>query len=190
MANKAYRKAKHMFGSQIKTIRSHIVLAVLFASIGGSASLHANDNRAPAVPMDIAVPEGQKVLFHAYAEGVQIYTWDGESWGASVPEAMLYDSDGNIVGIHYGGPSWESASGSKVMAALAAPRVTVDPDAIPWLLLKTTHIEGAGILTGTSYIHRVNTTGGKAPAAQGTTIGETARVPYTADYYFYREVSR
>ena len=35
-------------------------------------------------------------------------------------------------------------------------------------------------------IRRVNTAGGKAPAYAGDFPGEVVRVPYTADYYFYR----
>jgi hypothetical protein len=38
-----------------------------------------------------------------------------------------------------------------------------------------------------SYIQRVNTTGGLAPVEPGEEPGEEARVPYTADYYFYRK---
>jgi hypothetical protein len=33
----------------------------------------------------------------------------------------------------------------------------------------------------------VNTTGGKAPLVDGTRVGQVARVPYTADYFFYRQ---
>ena len=32
----------------------------------------------------------------------------------------------------------------------------------------------------------VNTLGGNAPSNTGTTDGQIARVPYTAEYYFYR----
>jgi hypothetical protein len=32
----------------------------------------------------------------------------------------------------------------------------------------------------------VNTVGGKAPTDPGSFVGEEARVPYTAEYYFYR----
>jgi hypothetical protein len=179
-----------MFRSPFQLIRSRVALAaVTLAAAALPAISRADDNRAPEAPVDIQVPEGNKVHFQAYAEGVQIYTWDGASWGASVPEAMLYDRDGDIVGIHYGGPSWESASGSKVMAAVAAPRITVDPTAIPWLLLKSTSTEGSGVFAATSYIQRVNTTGGKAPAVTGSMVGEVARVPYTANYYFYRQAN-
>jgi len=36
-------------------------------------------------------------------------------------------------------------------------------------------------------IQRVNTVGGNAPANPGSVTGEEARVPYTAEYFFYRE---
>jgi hypothetical protein len=48
-----------------------------------------------------------------------------------------------------------------------------------------------GILTNTTYIQRLNTTGGSAPTtgsptcAVSTDVGHQVLVPYTADYYFY-----
>jgi hypothetical protein len=163
-------------------LASTVVLLAASAAFAGSG----NDNRAPEVPGDIAVPAGNKVHFHGFAVGVQIYTWDGSSWGSSVPEATLYDADGNVVATHYGGPTWESSSGSFVIGAVIPPRITVDPDAIPWLLLGEVSAKGPGIFAGTTFIHRVNTTGGKAPSVNGTVVGQVARVPYTADYFFYR----
>jgi hypothetical protein len=94
------------------------------------------------------------------------------------------DDDGQV-GIHYAGPTWESNSGSKVVAAVRE-RCTPDPDAIPWLLLKATSAQGPGLFGGVTYIQRVNTEGGLAPAEPGDVVGEEVRVPYTAGYYFYR----
>jgi hypothetical protein len=37
-----------------------------------------------------------------------------------------------------------------------------------------------------TFIQRVNTIGGTAPAEAGLFVGDEARVPYTAEYYFYR----
>jgi len=161
--------------------------AALF-SLATPALLQAEDNRAPEVPTDLQVSQDYKVHFHGYAIGVQIYTWNGSSWGSAVPEAILYDEEGEIVAIHYGGPTWESNSGSKVVGVVAAPRVTVDPDAIPWLLLAATP-EGPGVLAPTKYIQRVNTVGGKAPSAPGGFVGQVARVPYAADYFFFRQAN-
>jgi hypothetical protein len=148
-----------------------------------------NDNRAPDLGdnQNLQVPEGHKVAFHAYAEGVQIWRWNGTSWVFLKPEAVLYAGPGNgIVGIHYAGPTWESNSGSYVVGAVI-DRATPNPDAIPWLLLGAVDNDGPGIFARVTHIQRVNTVGGLAPADPGEFPGEQARVPYTADYYFYRE---
>ena len=150
-----------------------------------AASARATDNRAPEVPTTIAVPEGNKVHFHGFGVGVQIYTWNGSSWGSAVPEAVLFNAEG-IVAIHFAGPTWESNSGSRVVGALPPLSVTVDTNAIPWLRLTALNPEGPGIFANTTFIQRVNTTGGKAPSTDGTFVGQVTRVPYTADYFFYR----
>ena len=156
---------------------------------GGLAALAAgNDNRAPEVPFDIAVPAGNKVHFHGFGVGVQIYTWNGTSWGTAVPEAILFHANG-VVTIHFAGPTWQSNSGSSVVGALPPKAVTVDTNAIPWLRLDAKNPQGPGIFANTTFIQRVNTTGGKAPLEDGTFVGQVARVPYTADYFFYRKAN-
>lgn len=146
-----------------------------------------NDGRAPDLgeSEEVAVPEGNKVAFRTYAEGVQVYRWNGAAWAFVGPEAWLFDQDGEVVGIHYGGPTWKSNSGSKVVAAVI-DRCTPDPDSIPWLLLGAVATEVPGIFRGVTYIQRINTEGGLAPAEPGDFVGDEARVPYAADYYFYR----
>src|SRR5438270_908002 len=161
-------------------------LAMLAASLLACAG-NARADRTPTVPTAIAVPDGNKVEFHAYGVGVQIYAWNAttHAWVFKAPAAVLYDSDGNVVGIHYAGPTWETESGSKVVGAKIAA-ATVDTNAIPWLLLQAKTADGPGVLADTTYVQRVNTVGGLAPSTAGSTDGELARVPYTAEYYFYR----
>ena len=167
---------------------------------GGVNALSADsgtDNRAPDVPDAIVVDSStNKVSFHGFGVGFQIYTWNGTSWGSAVPEATLFDDEGNIVALHFGvfaanggfiGPAWQSNSGSEVVGKLPPAAVIVNTDAIPWLRLEALSTEGPGIFADTTFIQRVNTTGGKAPSVNGTVIGQVARVPYTADYFFYRE---
>jgi len=51
---------------------------------------------------------------------------------------------------------------------------------------------GGDKLTKTTFIQRLNTTGGSAPAtgcATATDIGNRAYVPYTADYLFYKKAN-
>lgn len=136
---------------------------------------------------DLGPPAGSKLAFHVYAAGVQIYRWNGTSWAFVAPDAQLYaDAGGNgLVGIHYGGPTWESVSGSKVVGAVQK-RCTPDPNAIQWLLLGAVSSEGPGIFHRVAFIQRLYTAGGIAPTTSGSFVGEEARVPYTTEYYFYR----
>jgi hypothetical protein len=135
----------------------------------------------------LQVQAGNKVSFHVYAEGVQIYRWNGTSWSFIAPEAVLFaDGDDGAVGIHYAGPTWESVSGSKVVGTVLE-RCTPDPEAIAWLLLEAVSNEGPGIFRRVTFIQRVNTVDGNAPSDPGGFPGEEVRVPYTAEYFFYRE---
>jgi Protein of unknown function (DUF3455) len=124
---------------------------------------------------------------HAYAKGVQIYRWNGTAWVFVAPSAELYADAGGHgqIGTHYAGPTWESVSGSKVVGAVI-DRCAPSPNAIPWLKLGAVSASGPGIFSRIAFIQRVNTVGGTAPTTGGTVVGEEARVPYTAEYYFYR----
>jgi hypothetical protein len=145
----------------------------------------------PAVPSTIAVAAGNTVFLVAHAVGVQIYpcnaTAAGYAWGAAAPRANLYNDHGKFIGTHFVGPSWQTKSGSTVVGSVVE-RATVNPTAIPWLLLAATPTT-AGRLKRTTFIQRVATAGGLAPAAgdcNALTAGTRAEVPYTADYYFWK----
>ena len=176
-------------------IKRFIAFAILFAAAGlthaRAAQPAADDNRAPDLPPHICdsvqVPEDNKVASHVYALGVQVYRWDGAAWVFVEPVANLF-ADRNYhgqVGTHYAGPTWESNSGGKVGGRRLAG-CTPNPSAIPWLKLEAVSNEGPGVFNRVTFVQRVNTTGGTAPAAPGSFAGEEARVPYTAEYYFYR----
>ncbi len=66
--------------------------------------------------------------------------------------------------------------------------VTVDPTAIPWLLLEGVNPSGKGVFSDVTYIQRLNTVGGLAPSTPGTEAGQEVLVPYMADYLFYHAV--
>jgi hypothetical protein len=122
-----------------------------------------------------------------HARGVQIYRWDGTAWVFVEPSASLYAGRHNqrLVATHYAGPTWESRSGSKVVGSVSR-KCTPTPNAIPWLLLNAASTEGHGIFRGVTQIQRLETVGGLAPERPGSIAGEMARVPYTADYAFYK----
>lgn len=136
---------------------------------------------------NLQVQAGSVLAYRTYATGDQVYRWNGTSWTFVAPAAELFADALHMgkVGTHYAGPTWESVSGSKVVAAVL-DRCTPDANAIPWLKLGAVSTTGPGIFAGTTHILRLNTVGGLAPSAPGSAIGEEARVPYTALYYFYR----
>jgi hypothetical protein len=94
-------------------------------------------------------------------------------------------------------PTWQSSLDTSAVWGNAI-KTSTDPafvasGAVPWLLLeivgKQAGPSGGDSLTLTTYIHRVNTTGGVAPSlacSETENNGVTKFIPYTADYYFYR----
>ena len=136
---------------------------------------------------NLQAPAGSKLAVHLYATGVQIYSWSGTSWVFVAPSAVLSADAGghSTVGTHYAGPTWESNSGSTVVGTVFE-RCTVGASAIPWLSLTAVSSDGPGVFDGVTFIQRVNTVGGTAPATAGTSVGQIFNVPYTAEYYFYR----
>ena len=95
-------------------------------------------------------------------------------WGLVAPRADLYDDKGKHRGTHTGGPTWQDQDGSTVVAS-RVDGVTVDPTAIPWLLLKATPT-APGKLGKTTYIQRIATEGGLAPAASSCTAGGAGEI--------------
>jgi hypothetical protein len=135
----------------------------------------------------IRPPVGSKLSYHVYAEGVQIYRWDGGAWIFVGPSATLFaDAAGTAkVGTHYTGPTWASVSGDTVVGLLSQ-KCPVAPADIPWLLLDVISNTGQGLFQGATHIQRVNTVGGQFPLAPGSFVNEIRNVPYTAEYFFYR----
>ena len=132
-------------------------------------------------------PTGSELVAHYYATGVQIYRWSGSAWTLVGPDAVLYADAARTskAGTHHAGPTWESVGGGKVVAS-AAQRCTPDSSAIPWLSLGAVSNAGAGIFRHVTFIQRLRTVGGVMPSMSGTSAGEEARVPYGAEYLFYR----
>ena len=181
-----------LFGTRLGTHARTLTAALaLLGLLPGLA--HAAQPVPPSVPPTIQVPAGNVAFLMGYATGTQNYTCQqtptGYSW-VGVPSATLVDEKGKEIMTHYAGPTWQAKDGSKVVAA-KVDGVTVSQDAIQWLLLRATPTTGQdddGRLARTTYIHRVNTRGGLAPAGgcDAATVGAKHSAPYTADYYFYR----
>jgi Protein of unknown function (DUF3455) len=183
-----------MFSQRISNVSRLLTAATvaLAAALPLAQAAHAGPAE-PDVPGKIQVDEGNKLFLVGHAVGEQIYTCNATSlsWGPATPRADLYDDNGKVIIKHFGGPSWQARDGSTVVGK-RVDGVTVDSSAIPWLLLaadSTAAGPDGDRLEGTTYIQRIATTGGLAPAASqcnASTAGDVVEVPYTADYYFWK----
>jgi hypothetical protein len=147
-----------------------------------------------AIPDNLKVPEQNVLLFEAYAFGVQIYVCSPKAddpnafaWTFKAPEAELRNDDGEKIGKHYAGPSWEANDGSKVVGEAAESAKAPTDDAIPWLLLKAKTHNGSGAFSTVTYVQRLDTVGGAAPTdgCDRSAASAERRVDYTATYAFY-----
>ena len=108
-------------------------------------------------------------------------------WAFVGPVATLNDASGKAVGKYFGPPTtWESTDGSKT----GGKQVAVSPNAtgnIPLQLVKAEGASGSGAMQGVTYIQRLKTKGGVAPASAcaASNTGEKQVVDYAADYVFY-----
>jgi len=143
---------------------------------------------AVQVPADLQ-PANESLAQVLPAKGVQIYECRDAKWVFVAPEADLFDRYGKKIGTHYAGPHWEAADGSKIVGAVKARSDAPQAGAIPWLLLSTKSVAGEGSFSKVSSVQRVSTTGGVAPMGS-CEAGAKARVPYTADYYFFKGDSK
>lgn len=178
-----------MFKLKLTRAFALAVLLAGFALTNHAFAQTGEEPRAPEIPAfcSISVPQGHQVAAHVYATGVQVYRWNGATWDFVGPVAKLF-ADANyqgVVGTHYAGPTWKSNGDSQVVGR-RVNGCSVNPLAIDWLLLEAASTEGHGLFNRVTYIHRVNTAGGMRPTTPGATTGVEQRVPYTAEYFFYR----
>jgi len=138
-------------------------------------------------------------------------------WKLFTPEATLFNRDTTkqivthffspnpdetnadpLTSFHPVRAAWQSSKDSSTVWArtlVASDAVIVTEGAIPWLKLTVVGSQNGdsrdGALMLTTFIQRVNTAGGTAPAADTCDslqeVGRQAFVPYTADYIFYTD---
>ena len=138
----------------------------------------------------------------------------GVAFSLFTPQATLFNDDGRQLITHFFSPNddprlvppergtirvtWEDSRDSSRVWAFLLQQSTdeqfVQKDAVAWLLLKESGVAagptGGDRLTKTTFIQRLNTAGGLAPASGCSTIGDLGRrafIPYSADYFFYKK---
>jgi hypothetical protein len=158
-----------------------------------AASKHKHLRACPAqIPEDLNPPADTTLELVLPASGVQSYACGvdkpGElpDWQPKGPHANLGEGS-NIVGIHFGGPSWQLLDGSSVKGTKIASAPSPDKSAVVWLLMSGV-ASGEGGLGKITHIQRLETVGGKAPTTgcDASHLDAKVLVPYRAYYYFYR----
>jgi hypothetical protein len=164
-----------------------------------------------AVPANLEVPAGNTPYLITRAEGTQNYVCAPSGpnfvWTFFGPQATLFDEANQQVATHFLSPNpdedgaaratWQHSADTSAVWAVAEQSSTdpayVASGAIPWLRLRVVGTEmGPGLgdtLSSTTYIQRVNTQGGVAPAAgcrSAKDAGKKALVPYSTDYVFFK----
>jgi hypothetical protein len=186
-------------------------LLALALPVGASAQ-RGGRIEVPEVPSNLTIPEGNAPYLQTTAYGTQNYIClpnaTGVAWKFIAPQATLYPpSAPRLVATHFLSPNpeeqglprptWQdSQDGSAVWGKLVQPSTDpnyVAPGAIPWLKLEKAGVAegptGGALLAQTTFILRVNTQGGIAPAtgcSAAANIGTLALVPYSTDYFFFR----
>lgn len=175
----------------------------------------AEDLKPPAVPTNIQVPAGNKLFLVGHAVGTQNYIClpadGGVKFTLFTPQATLFKEQKQIT-THYFSPNpfeggtvratWQhSKDTSTVWGKVADGNSSSDPayvapGAVPWLLVTIVGAQegnkGGDKLEETTFIQRLNTAGGVAPATGCTAltdVGNKAFVPYTTDYFFYKKAN-
>ena len=144
------------------------------------------------VPDRIKGAANESLAMIVAAKGAQIYECRASkdagtaNWVFVAPEADLFDASGKKIGRHYAGPRWESFDGSTIAGTMKAGIDAPQANAIPWLLLTAKSVGPEGSFSNVTSVQRVSTIGGVAPktGCSPASVGQVARTPYTADYYF------
>lgn len=165
-------------------------LAALAATLAALPAVAINE--PGGLPPRLRAPAAEEPAFMLSAEGVHVFECravspTGFAWTFVAPDATLYEG-GRSAATHTSPNFWESSSDRSSVAGTVRSVQPVGADDLPWVLLGARAIGESGLFADVTSIQRVNTAGGVAPASgcDASHVGSEARVPFTAQYYFYR----
>lgn len=172
-------------------LASAAVLLTACSTTATTTSMYSQD----ALPPTVQVPAGHRIAMQTVGTGDITYECRVKKdmagqfeWVFVGPEAVLSDRSGKAVGKYFGPPAtWASNDGSKVTATQLAV-APAGAGNIPFQLVKANPAMGSGAMTGVTYIQRVATKGGVAPASacSAGNAGSKEVVKYQADYIFWK----
>lgn len=148
-----------------------------------------------ALPDAVKVPAGHKVVLETVGVGEITYecrakanTAGAFEWVFVGPKADLNSRAGARLGSYFGPPAtWVSNDGSRITGTQVAVAPAA-PGSIPLQLVKANPASGPGAMMDVSFIQRVATQGGVAPAlaCDAASVGRKEIVKYQADYIFWK----
>ncbi len=173
-----------------------------------SGSLSAAKVTPPPVPPALQPPVGNEAFLKGHAIGTQNYLClsfgADTAWTLITPQATLFSDNDKQIMTHFRSPNpledgtarltWQDSDDTSavwtVPSAIGASRA----DAIPWQLVRVVGAQNGPVggddkLAQTTFIQRLNTSGGVAPStgcARPSDVNREAFVPYEADYFFYK----
>jgi len=138
----------------------------------------------------LPLPEGRNEVLRLHGQGAQIFRCDalaaGPRWVYQLPEAELRDAAGTVVAHHGANLSFEHTDGSRLLGEIVDHVPSPDEHALPWILM-TARAYGKGALSGVTHVQRIDTEGGMPPpACEAAQLGQVLRVPFAADFVFFR----
>lgn len=170
-------------------------LVLALATLAGCAGMSpAPVMEQSALPESVRVPDGNSATLLLVGKGEITYECRAKAdapeqfaWAFVAPNAVLLTPDGKPAGRYYGGPTWEALDGSKVTGKQVAV-APAQPGSIPLQLVKAETTEGSATFNQITYIQRLKTDKGVAPAlpCNAAVAGQKQIVTYQADYVFYR----
>ena len=188
------------------SIRTTLNAALAATALVGLTACAGNMAKAPdskmmsdgiMLPDTMKVPVGHKIAMETVGVGLLTYEcrvkkdMAGQfAWAFAGPDAKLMDRQGKQVGKYFGPPAtWEAMDGSKI----TGKQLAVAPGGagnIPLQFVQANPAVGSGAMTGVTYIQRLKTQGGVAPATACGAANQGAKqtVNYQADYIFWTAV--
>ena len=183
----------------------------LVSTVFPPEAAHAQTVTPPPVPAGLEVEAPNEAFLLGRGVGTQNYVCQPAdslgrvAWTLFTPVATLFSDQQEQLTTHFFSPNpeegvivraaWQDSRDTSIVWARVITSVP-DPNAsgaIAWLKLQAAGAQegptGGDTLSRTTFIQRVNTVGGSAPATGceiPTDVGRKVFVPYAADYFFYK----
>lgn len=149
---------------------------------------------ALALPAALLPPAGSgSDAFLLRAAGVQVYECRaaapaaGFRWSFLNPDVTLYDGPASVA-THEAPNRWDATGDRSSVGGITRVAVDAGSDNLPWVRFEATTSADRGLFSGVSDVVRIHTAGGAAPreGCDAAKVGSEIRVPFTADYVFFR----